>query len=149
MRALKYRGAGRLATWLGEALAAEVAATGWRPSLTCGVPMHAARRRQRGYDQAALLAARVAASLGIPYRPLLRRIRSTPPQTRLGQTARLDNVAGAFASENALGASVLLVDDVLTTGATTAACRTALLAAGARTVHVAVVARADRTTVPR
>ncbi|MEJ2288809.1 MAG: phosphoribosyltransferase family protein [Deinococcales bacterium] len=144
VRALKYRSAGRLATWLGEALAAEVAASGWHPTLACGVPLHASRRRQRGYDQAALLAARTARVLGVPYRPVLRRIRPTRPQARLGRRERRTNVAGAFESEPVTGASVLLIDDVLTTGATAAACSEALLAAGAREVRIAVVARSDR-----
>ncbi len=147
VRALKYRGATRPSVWLGRALATEVAAAGWRPQVVCPVPLHAARRRARGYDQAALLAAAVASALALPRARLLRRRRATAPQARLSRSARAANVAGAFApSPGAViaGRRVLLVDDVLTTGATSEACRSALLAAGAAEVRLAVVARADR-----
>lgn len=141
VRALKYRGAVRAVGWLGAALGAEVAAAGWHPDVVCGVPLHSSRRRQRGYDQAELLARTAALPLGVPYRRLLSRTRPTRPQARLGRAERLGNVRGAFASAPVPGASVLLVDDVLTTGATVVACRSALLRAGARQVKVAVVAR--------
>lgn len=145
VRALKYRGATRLAGWLGERLAREVADAGWRPSVVCAVPLHPSRRRRRGYDQAWLLASSTAAALDVPCRPLLERRRATPSQAWLSRAARLRNVAGAFRSDSVPGARVLLVDDVLTTGATAAACREALLAAGASQVHVAVVARSERS----
>jgi ComF family protein len=148
VRALKYRGATRLAAWLGAALAREVAAVSWQPAVVCAVPLHASRHRERGYDQALLLARGAAAGLGVPCRTLLARVRPTRPQARLSRAARLSNVAGAFVSVPVPGAAILLVDDVLTTGATTAACRDALLAAGALEVRVAVIARSERSSVP-
>ncbi len=148
VRALKYRGATRLAGWLGERLAREVADAGWHPTVVSAVPLHSSRRRQRGHDQAQLLARHAAAALHVPYRPLLVRTRATASQARLSREARSHNVAGAFRSERARGASVLLVDDVLTTGATAAACREALYAAGASRVHLAVIARSERSHSP-
>jgi len=145
VRALKYRGATRLAAWLGERLAGEVAGAGWRPTVVCAVPLHPSRRRRRGFDQALLLARRAAAALQVPCRPLLARTRATRSQARLPREERLRNVRGAFRSDPAPGARVLLVDDVLTTGATASACRAALLAAGATQVRIAVVARSERT----
>ena len=107
------------------------------------VPLARARERERGFNQAALLAERVARALGAPLRPRwLARPRATAPQTALSAAERRVNVSGAFvASPSAAGADVVLVDDVLTTGATAAECARALRAAGARSVGVLTVAR--------
>lgn len=148
VRALKYRGALRPLPWLAAALAAEVRRAGWRPDVVCAVPLHPRRRRERGFDQAALLAGALADALRLPYRPLLRRVRPTPPQARLGRSARAANVAGAFTARPAAGKAVLLVDDVLTTGATVEACAAALKARGAVSVCVAVVARSGTPAAP-
>lgn len=144
VRALKYRGVTALAGWLGSCLGAEVGHAGWRPDLVCAVPLHAGRRRERGFNQAELLAREAARRLGVPYRPLLRRTRPTPRQARLDRASRRPNVRGAFASRPLAGSTVLLVDDVLTTGATVEACRDALVEAGAAEVWIAVVARTLR-----
>src|SRR5207237_6401269 len=98
---------------------------------------------ERGFNQAALLAERLARVLGVPLRQRwLARTRATVPQTALSATERRVNVRGAFvASTSAAGADVVLVDDVLTTGATAAECARALRAAGARSVGVLTVAR--------
>ncbi len=140
VRALKYRGVTGLAPWLGDRLGAEVLRVGWRPTVVCAVPLHRSRRRRRGFNQAELIARQAARRLAVPYRPLLRRTRATPQQARMHRAARLGNVRGAFASVPAEEASVLLIDDVWTTGATASACRAALLAAGAGRVRIAVVA---------
>lgn len=142
VRALKYRGATRLAGWLGSELAARASAASWAPTVVCEVPLHAGRRRQRGYNQAALLAEHVARGLGVPHRPVLSRPFATAPQARLGREERRANVSGAFVGRPVAGHRVLLVDDVLTTGATLDACTAALRAAGAARVYAAVVARA-------
>jgi ComF family protein len=107
------------------------------------VPLAPERERERGFNQAALLAERVARALRVSLRARwLARTRATAPQTALNATERHDNVRGAFiASSSAAGADVVLVDDVLTTGATAAECARALRAAGARSVGVLTVAR--------
>jgi ComF family protein len=108
------------------------------------VPLSAARRRERGYNQAEALARVLAASSDWPLSIALRRTRATPPQIGLNRTARHQNVAGAFtwAGESLAGRRVLLVDDVLTTGATANACAVALKEAGAAWVGLVTVARA-------
>jgi len=119
----------------------------WRVELVVPVPMHWLRRMLRGTSTAELLARDLASGLGLPCRGLLRRTRATRMQNELPPEARPANVRGAFrAGATAAGRRVLLVDDVSTTGATLAACRRALLEAGAAEVHAAVVARADRTS---
>ena len=103
---------------------------------------HASRRRERGYDQAALLAAEVARLCGLPVRDSIRRIRLSAPQVELDRARRAENVRGAFVSESGSlrGLHVALVDDVATTGATLAAATVALRAAGARDVRAYVIA---------
>lgn len=107
------------------------------------VPLARERERERGFNQAALLAERLAAGLRAPLRTRwLARTRATPPQTALNATERRVNVRGAFvASTSAAGIDIVLIDDVLTTGATAAECARALRAAGARSVGVLIVAR--------
>lgn len=108
------------------------------------VPLGRRRLRTRGYNQAALLAKALAARTGIPAREgLLARTRDTRTQTALGPTERWANVAGAFRAVVPLaGTRVALVDDVLTTGATLAACAAALAASGAAAVGAVTFARA-------
>jgi len=134
VHALKYDGRTDLAGGLGAALAAALPAAP-APEIVAPVPLHPSRRRERGYDQAALLAEAVATRAGAPCVPgLLARVRATPAQARLGPARRRANVAGAFAVTRpswVRGRRVLVVDDVTTTGATLAACLAALEAAGA------------------
>jgi len=129
---------------LGQALAARARDPG--PMVVVPVPLHPARLAERGFNQSALIAAPVARRFGAPLWPsALARVRDTAPQATLPRRARLANVADAFVArqpEHVLGRSVLLVDDVWTTGATIEACENALLGAGATQVFRAVVARA-------
>ncbi len=110
------------------------------------VPLHPRKVRERGFDQSAILAAGLSRRTGIPGdRKSLVRIRYTGTQTRLSRRARRENIRGAFrvrGAERVRGASILLVDDVYTTGATVGECAAALRAAGAETVDVLTVARA-------
>jgi ComF family protein len=111
------------------------------------VPLHWLRRWQRGYNQSGSLAVGLAARLQLPLQTWwLKRIRNTPSQKALSATARRENVRGAFRvrpTAAVKGRSVLLVDDVMTTGATVNEAARALRAAGARRVVVAAVARAQ------
>jgi ComF family protein len=108
-------------------------------------PLHWRRKWQRGFNQAELLARRIASRRGVPLIRGLRRTRATRPQAGLSNTARRENVTGAFQARRRLdGMSVLLVDDVMTTGSTATACAFALKRAGARRVVLLTVARVDR-----
>jgi ComF family protein len=152
---LKYGGETRLAVPLGEAIArrwARVAAGG---DVLVPVPVHADRARQRGYDQAELIARTAAKALGLPCAPILERARATIAQFDLDRATRATNVRGAFrlkprvagagnspaAPSPLAGRWIVLVDDVVTTGATLSACATPLLTAGAVGVSAVTVAR--------
>ncbi len=144
IHAFKFAGVKRLAAPWGELLAARVRAAGFpeKLDLIVPVPLHPRRRRERGYNQAELLARELAARLGWPLADCLERIRHTPAQASLDRAARLDNPRGAFVAWGDLrDRRCLLVDDVLTTGTTVSECARALRAAGATRVYVAVVAR--------
>lgn len=141
VHALKYGTRPGLAAGLGAELA-RVLPPGERIDLVTEVPLHAARRRERGYDQAARLADALARAAGIPrLAGALARVRSTAPQARLDARARRANLAGAFVARepSALaGRRVVVVDDVVTTGCTLGACLEALAAAGARASAIAL-----------
>lgn len=116
--------------------------------LVAPVPLHWTRLLARRYNQAALLAREVARATGLELIPgLLRRTRRTASQGHLNPKRRRDNVRGAFAvvgGRRVEGRRVLLVDDVMTTGATAAACAKCLLKAGAEAVDVLTLARVVR-----
>jgi ComF family protein len=146
LHALKYAGERRLAEPLGAAVAARWACAGGDADLLVPVPVHASRRRERGYDQAELIAASAARHLHRPMLPAVERIRATTAQYRLDRRHRASNVATAFAvrpgyADRVAGRHVVLVDDVVTTGATLSATANALLAAGATSVAAVTVAR--------
>ncbi len=111
------------------------------------VPLHPARRRERGYNQAELISREIARRCGLPVLPgALFRIRPTTSQTRLGEEERARNLAGAFraVSEMVSGKRILLVDDVYTTGSTLRHCRDELLRAGATEVGAFALAWVKR-----
>jgi ComF family protein len=111
---------------------------------TVAVPLYWIRRLKRGFNQSELLARGLARRTGIPVMKALGRVRPTPTQAGLSNSARRLNVAKAFRAGNVQGKRILLIDDVMTTGATAAACASALKQAGARRVALLTVARVDR-----
>lgn len=146
--ALKFRRSRRVAGPLADLLAAAYVREGLQADLVVPVPLHRSRRRDRGYDQAELLARALASRLGVQLRiGLLVRARATRPQTSLTRDERRANVAGAFALASPRAARVLaarrvvLVDDVTTTGSTMDAAAAALRAANPATVWGLAVAR--------
>jgi len=111
-------------------------APGPAPDLVVPVPLHAARLRARGFNQAAVLARDAARAAGARADAAgLVRLRATPPQAGLGRAARRRNVAGVFAARRAMPPRVWLVDDIATTGATLASAARTVRRAGAREVH--------------
>jgi ComF family protein len=111
------------------------------------MPLYWRKRWRRGFNQAALLARELARRTHIPVSNALRRVKDTAAQAGLTNAKRRRNVSGAFRARNKTalpGQRVLLIDDVLTTGATAASCARALRAAGARQVTLLTLARADR-----
>ena len=105
------------------------------------VPVHASRLKARGFNQAAVLAEKLSAELGIPWEELLIRVKKTDPQKSLGSAERLKNLRGAFEAEQEAGKweRVLLVDDIYTTGSTAEICSRALLKTGVKQVFVFAV----------
>jgi len=142
----RTEGAPAFGAWLARAGAKLIA----EAELVVPVPLHRWRLLGRRYNQAALLAHALGRETGLPVvSDLLARRRSTPPQGRLTRGARARNVAGAFAVkpgrvEGLTGRRVLLIDDVLTTGATVSACARTLRRSGAAAVDVLVLARVLR-----
>jgi ComF family protein len=154
VNALKFRGRTRLAAPLGHLLSTVVqrdagdlrAISTNRLTDIVPVPLHASRRRDRGFDQAELLAVELGRAIDLPVRTgLIARTRSTRPQVGLSPAARAENVRGAFALQHALPSRdrrLLLVDDVYTTGATLRACARALRKGNAEAVYAVTVSRA-------
>jgi ComF family protein len=161
--AFAYRGPAREAVhrlkfsgWrgVGEALARAVAALGPPPAdAVTWVPLAARRRAERGFDQARVLARALARELDLPARGYIRRLRATGSQARRTRAERLEAMQGVFVPipRRPAPACLLLVDDVLTTGATASACAAALVEAGARRIHLLTACRSfsDRTLRPR
>jgi len=147
VHALKYNHLSALARPMGELMAAYLKTEELPVDLVVPVPLFGRRQRLRGYNQSALLARELARLDGLPLaeRGLSRR-RDTPPQARsVDAEARRRNVAGAFAADGRRveGRGVLLVDDVMTTGATLDACAQALRQGGAASVWALTFARED------
>jgi ComF family protein len=141
---LKFGGRRSLARPLGDLVGEQCAdVLADRPDALVPVPLARARERERGFNQAGLVAERLAERLGLRVRPRwLVRLRVTAPQSDLVAVERRANVAGAFAAAPVVaGRHVVVVDDVITTGATVGECARALRAAGARRVGVLAVAR--------
>ena len=132
-----------LAEWLGETLR-DPRLRGRRFDVIVPVPLHPARERERGFNQAALLAELLASKIA-PVRSVLERIRYTTTQTAYDRAERMENLRDAFRlrkNRDVRELRVLLIDDVLTTGSTLSECARVLKAAGAVSVHAATAARA-------
>jgi ComF family protein len=148
VRGLKFEGRRDLAGLLAPLLASSFFEH-WSPgeiSLIIPLPLHPRRLRERGFNQAALLAGGLSRLVGVPWSDrVLKRVRATLPQIGLSDRERFQNVDRAFRcrpSSSLEGFRVLLVDDVMTTGATAASACRALLEGGALRVAVLTVARA-------
>jgi ComF family protein len=130
--------------WLCAALD-DLRLRGRRFDLIIPVPLHPTRKRERGFNQASLLAELLSEQISIPSKPLLERIRCTTTQTALDRAERMENLHKAFRlrkNANVRDLRVLLIDDVLTTGSTLSECARVLKGAGAISVHAATAARA-------
>jgi ComF family protein len=142
---LKYVGVRRLADPLAGAAVAylDPLLALVRPQALVPVPIHADRRRERGYNQAALLAEALSRRCGVPAAELLERRRMTAQQHRLSRAARLRNLRDAFGllPQARPPPTVMLIDDILTTSATLEACAAVLLAGGATRVWGFALAR--------
>src|SRR5205085_5087031 len=133
-----------LADWLGETVS-DPRLRGRQFDLLVPVPLHPARERERGFNQAALLAELLGGKTALPVRPVLERVRYTTTQTAYDRAERMENLRGAFRlrkKQDVRGLHVLLIDDVLTTGPTLSECARVLRRAGAISVHAATAARA-------
>jgi ComF family protein len=140
--ALKFRGARPIGARLGRWLAPKII---WPFDAILPVPLHHARLDERGYNQAAEIARGIAVVSRIPLQEkALVRNRHTAPQSALDMERRKANVEGSFEPgpriDGVAGLSILIVDDVVTTGATVRACAAVLIAAGARAVYLASAA---------
>ena len=148
---LKFSGmrsiAEALAPWMLQAVARSpprgwpTALTGSSPAALTWVPLGRRRKRERGYDQAEVLCRALHRQTGWPFQRLLRRVNETPPQAMRSARDRRLALRGAFRSVAEPPSRILLVDDVLTTGATAAECAAELLRAGAEEVGVLTAAR--------
>ena len=151
---LKWERMAPLGTWFAQRLAEMARSEGARlaADVVVPVPLHRERERQRGYNQAWLISKPLARELRLPHRAmLLMRTRPRPNKQVLSFEERWESVRGAFATRPGSqvdGKRVLLVDDVMTTGATLDACARALLESGAKSVLGLTVARATRNPLP-
>jgi ComF family protein len=146
LHALKYDGERRLVEPLAQLMAERWRHSGIGGDVLVPVPVHAARRRQRGFDQAELLARAVGRVLGLPVVSAVRRSMKTTAQHELGRGARAANVGHAFAMtpEHAAtigGQWIVLVDDLTTTGSTFSGCARVLYDSGAGAVSALALAR--------
>ncbi len=144
LHTLKYKNKRSLAKPLGILLAQQVLFQIWpEPDAVVSIPLHPQRLRERGYNQSRLLAEEVCRYLNLPHQDILVRHKNTPPQAKLYRQERLSNIRGAFHCTTTLNSAtsrILLIDDVLTTGATIKEAANTLICHGAESVYAAVVA---------
>ena len=145
IKAIKYSGRTDFAHPLGQLVARHAHIWAGDVQYVVPVPLHPRRLRCRGFNQAVLFSRQLARSLGVPLAPhFLRRVRDTPPQATLRGDTRIANVRGAFRASlprRAAPRSVLLTDDVTTSGATLAEASAAMRSAGVRHIHALALAK--------
>ena len=141
---MKYGGVTKMGDWMASLMAEAIEGEGMpRPDALVPVPMHRRRVRERGYNQAAMLAKSLSACTGVPVVEALVRTRYTKQQARLGAAQRRRNLDNAFRVVSPVrGMRLMLVDDVLTTGTTASKCAVALTEAGAFDVTLITFAAA-------
>jgi ComF family protein len=147
VQALKYDNTRLIAEPLGKRLTHQVRAQGWSFDMIIPVPLHSQRKRDRGYNQSELLASCVADEMKIPLvTDAIERTRLTRSQVGLSATERRLNLKDAFTGnpDRVSGKTILLIDDVYTTGATLSGCAQALLDAGAAAVYGLTVTAAQQ-----
>jgi ComF family protein len=140
---LKYRGEHARAPWCAERMWSAFERESVLPSVLIPVPLHRSRLKKRGFNQSERIAVELSKRSGIPHEAALMRWRATAPQVDLGADERAENVCGAFVARRMLtGQDVLLIDDVVTTGATLQACAHACRRVGASRVRALTLATA-------
>lgn len=145
LQQLKYHRNVALGETFSHFLCELIRETRWKIDVVAPIPLGRGRYRERGYNQAALLAKPVANKLNINYRPkIVYRWRETQSQVNLTFSERKNNVNGAFKADSdlALGKRILIIDDITTSGSTLISCAESLIDAGAKTVYGVTVARA-------
>jgi ComF family protein len=145
LHTLKYRRNMGLGESFATQMAGFVRSLGWHADVLIPVPLGKKRLKARGYNQVALVARPLAYKVGMDYKPAaLWKARETRSQVGLTLSQRQENVRGAYQadSKTVKGKSVVLMDDVATTGSTISACTEALLSAGATQISVITIARA-------
>ena len=147
IHALKYQKKFKLGMYLGEILSEGIKTRNWQIDLIVPVPIHPLKKVERGYNQSDYIVKGLSKSLNIPYSTrLIKRTRHTESQTKLKMKARAQNVADAFDVRNPKKINrknILLVDDIITTGATIQECGRALVKGGAKTVYACSVGIAN------
>lgn len=147
LHALKYKGGREVGILLGYMFGQELMASGHLPDaeIILSVPLHRKKKKLRGYNQSDLLAEGLSNATGIPWSgTMLERIRHTATQTGKSKFERRENVKGVFTVEQGFSpASIILIDDVLTTGATLEECARTLMTGGCRRFHILTIALAQ------
>ncbi len=150
LHGLKYKARPEIGVLLGQMMAQDmIEKKAWpEADLIVSVPLHKKRKRERGYNQSDAFAEGLSAATGVPWSgTALQRVKYTKSQTGKTKTERRENVSGIFAVSNQVdlqNQKIILVDDVLTTGATLEACMEAMTAAGCRHIHIMTIAAAQQ-----
>ena len=147
IHSLKYNKQFRIGTFLGNILAKELISENWSIDMILSVPIHHLKKTERGYNQSDFIVKGISKVLKIPYSTnSIKRTRYTETQTALKLQERAKNVKNAFKVRNSkkvMNKNILLVDDVITTGATTLECAKALVNSGAISVYACSVGIAE------